>query len=48
MSDDTRESPVYLVLGASGGIGSALSRALHERGAGLVLAADLLVSRNPL
>ncbi len=33
------ESPVYLVLGATGGIGSALVQRLHARGARLALAA---------
>ncbi|NBC15976.1 MAG: SDR family oxidoreductase [Bacteroidetes bacterium] len=35
----TNESPVYLILGATGGIGSALSRRLADRGAALVLGA---------
>lgn len=33
------ESPVYIVLGASGGIGSAVSKKLAQRGASLVLGA---------
>jgi NAD(P)-dependent dehydrogenase (short-subunit alcohol dehydrogenase family) len=39
MSSDASDRPVYLVLGASGGIGSSLVRILHGQHARLILAA---------
>jgi NAD(P)-dependent dehydrogenase (short-subunit alcohol dehydrogenase family) len=39
MNQQSGDRPVHLVLGASGGIGSALAAILHEKGATLVLAA---------
>jgi NAD(P)-dependent dehydrogenase (short-subunit alcohol dehydrogenase family) len=39
LSSESPDRPVYLLLGASGGIGSSLARILQERGARLVLAA---------
>jgi NAD(P)-dependent dehydrogenase (short-subunit alcohol dehydrogenase family) len=39
MSSASEPSPVYLLLGGSGGIGSSLARLLHRRKARLVLAA---------
>lgn len=38
MDSGSTERPVYLLLGASGGIGSSLTRMLHERHGRLVLA----------
>jgi NADP-dependent 3-hydroxy acid dehydrogenase YdfG len=42
------ESPVYIVLGATGGIGSSISKKLSERGALLVLAARGIDNLNQL
>lgn len=39
MSSSEKDAPVYLIFGATGGIGSCLSRRLAARGARLVLAA---------